>query len=78
MFFHFQERTAGDLSGNAIPAGAARFPPPFRGGGRAQTAAPSGLWEKGRRTSGIFRTNIAPSSPASQAPDLNAIPFLIR
>ena len=64
MFF-FQERTAGALPGNAVPAGAARFPPPFRGGGRAQTAAPSGLWEKGRRISGIFRTSIALSSPAS-------------
>ena len=75
MYNFFQERTAGDLSGNAVPAGAARFPPPSRGGGRAQTAAPSGLWEKGRRISGISVPKIAPDPciPVS----LNALPCLI-
>jgi len=42
-----------------FPLDAARFPPPSRGGGRAQTAAPSGLVEKVPRFSGNSVTGIA-------------------
>ena len=45
-----------------FPLDAARFPPPFVGGGRAQTTAPSGLLEKVPRISGSFRASIARQS----------------
>ena len=61
MYGFFQERNASALPENAVPAGAARFPPPLEGGGRAQTTAPSGLGEKGRCISGIFRSCIVPN-----------------
>jgi len=64
-----------------FPLGAARFPPPFGGGGRAQTTAPSGLFEKGHRISGNSVTGIARQSLPeihSQAPlnSLYGISFL--